>query len=184
MTDEAEPDLRLVHQLRALTIELNLLGGEFAQRNGLHPTDLRALVCLLDAARAGSPATPGLVGAQLGLNSAGTTALLDRLERLGHVRRVRDTRDRRRVLLEVEDRAVALGQAFFGPLISGIVAAGQDCSEPELAAIRRFLGAVQGIVAEQRAGTPAQPPGTPSPADPTAARPGPAPAARPVRRRP
>ncbi|MCX5209026.1 MarR family transcriptional regulator [Kitasatospora sp. NBC_00240] len=164
MTDEAEPDLRLVHQLRALTIELNLLGGEFAQRNGLHPTDLRALICLLDAARAGTPATPGLVGAQLGLNSAGTTALLDRLERLGHIRRVRDTRDRRRVLLEVEDRAVALGQAFFGPLISGIVAIGQDCTEPELATIRRFLGSVQGVVTEQRAATAGRPPGTPPPA--------------------
>ena len=60
--------------------------------------------------------TAGRLGGLLGLNSAGTTAVVDRLERLGHARRVRDARDRRRVLVEVEKRAVELGQAFFGPL--------------------------------------------------------------------
>ncbi|MFC9327541.1 MarR family transcriptional regulator [Kitasatospora sp. NPDC057015] len=152
--DETEPGLRLVHQLRALTVELHLLGGEFARHNGLHPTDLRALICLLDAARSGVPATPGSLGAELGLNSAGTTALLDRLERLGHVRRVRDTRDRRRVLLEVDDRAVALGQSFFGPLISEVVAASRTFDREELATVRRFLDQVAEIVAVRRAAPP------------------------------
>ncbi|MBJ7353128.1 MAG: MarR family transcriptional regulator, partial [Rhodococcus sp.] len=40
-----------VHQLRALTVDLDLLGAEFAQRHALHPTDIRALICLLDADR-------------------------------------------------------------------------------------------------------------------------------------
>lgn len=150
LMDETEPGLQTVHQLRALTLELHLLGAEFAQRNGLHPTDLRALICLLDAARAQTPATPGRLGRQLGLNSAGTTAVIDRLERLGHVRRTRDDRDRRRVLLEVDERAVALGRSFFGPLIADVVAAAQALSEAELAAVQRFLGAVQESVAAQR----------------------------------
>src|SRR5688572_16544770 len=109
--------MRAVHLLRAITVELDQVGGRFAADNGLHPTDLRALICLLDAARVQVPATPGWLAGQLGLNSAGTTALVDRLEKAGHVRRVRDTSDRRRVLLEVDERAVALGWAFFGPLI-------------------------------------------------------------------
>ncbi|WP_037680665.1 MarR family transcriptional regulator [Streptomyces albus] len=148
--DEGEPGLRVVHRLRAITVELDLRGAEFAQRNGLHPTDLRALICLLDAARAHTPATPGWLGRQLGLNSAGTTALVDRLERLGHVRRVRDSRDRRRVLLEVDERAVALGQSFFGPLITEIVAATRTFSDTELAAIQRFLLDVRDVLAAQR----------------------------------
>ncbi|ARF53924.1 MarR family transcriptional regulator [Streptomyces gilvosporeus] len=147
---EAAPGLQVVHQLRAVTVELDLLGAEFAQRNGLHPTDLRALIWLLDAARSGTPATPGRLGAELGLNSAGTTALVDRLERLGHVRRVRDTRDRRRVLLEVDERAVALGELFFGPLIGQIVGALETFSAPEVATVQRFLLAVRKIVAGQR----------------------------------
>ncbi|MEU9116821.1 MarR family transcriptional regulator [Streptomyces sp. NPDC048483] len=148
--DDTEPGLQVVHQLRAVTVELDLLGGEFAQRNGLHPTDLRALICLLDAARSHTPATPGWLGGQLGLNSAGTTALVDRLEGLGHVRRVRDSRDRRRVLLEVDERAVALGELFFGPLITEIVAAMRNFTESEGEAIQRFLRTMREIAVAQR----------------------------------
>ncbi|MFC8201636.1 MarR family transcriptional regulator [Streptomyces sp. NPDC057298] len=148
--DEGEPGLRAVHQLRAITVELDLLGAEFAQRNSLHPTDLRALICLLDAARAHTPATPGWLGRQLGLNSAGTTALVDRLEGLGHVQRTRDSRDRRRVLLEVDERAVTLGQSFFGPLIAEVVTATRTFSDTELATIQRFLLNVHEAVAAQR----------------------------------
>ncbi|MFG2730652.1 MarR family transcriptional regulator [Streptomyces canus] len=148
--DEGEPGLRVVHQLRAITVELDLLGAEFAQRNSLHPTDLRALICLLDASRAQTLATPGWLGRQLGLNSAGTTALVDRLEKLGHVRRTRDSRDRRRVLLEVGERAATLGQSFFGPLITEVVAATRTFSDTELATIQRFLLNVHEVVAAQR----------------------------------
>jgi DNA-binding MarR family transcriptional regulator len=109
--------MRLVHLLRAVTVELDLRGAEFAARNGLHPTDLRALIHLLDTGREGADATPGRLGAALRLNSAGTTALLDRLERQGLVRRERDEGDRRRVLLTVEPKAVDLGWSFFGSLI-------------------------------------------------------------------
>ncbi|MFE9743139.1 MarR family transcriptional regulator [Streptomyces sp. NPDC006477] len=80
----------MVHLLRAVTVEFGLRQAEFAARNAMHHTDVRALICLLDAARAGEPATVGLLGARLGLNSAGTTSVIDRLERLGHVARVRD----------------------------------------------------------------------------------------------
>lgn len=91
-----------------------------------------------------------MLGRALGLNAAGTTALIDRLERLGHVRRARDPGDRRRVLLEVTERAVALGWSFFGPLIGEVVGALNDLSGAELAAVRRFLGTVRTAVAARR----------------------------------
>ena len=145
-----EPGMQVVHQLRAVTVELDLLAAGFAQRNGLHPTDLRALIWLLDAARSGTQATPGRLGRQLGLNSAGTTALIDRLERLGHVRRTRDPGDRRKVLLTVDEQAVALGWSFFGPLISEVVATLDTFSSAEQAAIMRFLVAVAEAVGVKR----------------------------------
>ena len=43
----------LVHLLRAVTVELSLVSDRFAALHGLHPTDLRALIHLLDADRAG-----------------------------------------------------------------------------------------------------------------------------------
>ncbi len=134
--DEAHP---IVHRLRALTVELHLLGAEFASRNNLHATDLRALICLLDADRFGVPATPGLLSAALGLTSASTTALVDRLERAGHIRRRRDTADRRRVLLEVTQSATELGWAFFGPLIGAANSTIEGFTPDERNTIERFL---------------------------------------------
>ncbi|MFD7389202.1 MarR family winged helix-turn-helix transcriptional regulator [Streptomyces sp. NPDC059852] len=147
---DQDPLMGLVHLLRAVTVEFDLLGAEFAARRGLHPTDVRALIHLLDAARAGVRATPGRLGEQLRLNSAGTTALVDRLERLGLVRRSRDTADRRRVLLEVEDKARQLGWDFFGPLIDEVVAAAEGLDEGELEAVRRFLTSVLAAAARAR----------------------------------
>jgi DNA-binding MarR family transcriptional regulator len=140
--DDQSPVMGLVHSLRAVTVEFDLLGAEFAARHGLHPTDVRALIHLLDAARAGTLATPGWLGEQLRLNSSGTTALVDRLERLGWVRRSRDTADRRRVLLEVEEEAARLGWAFFGPVIGEVVAAAEGFEAGELETVRRFLASV------------------------------------------
>ena len=54
--------LQLFHRLRRLSMELELARTEFAGQHELHPTDLRALVHLLDAARAGEQATPGWLG--------------------------------------------------------------------------------------------------------------------------
>ena len=140
------PQMQLVHLLRSVTIDLDLLGARFASTHGLHPTDVRALIHLLDADRTGVAATPGWLGAQVGLNSASTTALIDRLERLGHVRRSRDSADRRRVLLSVDPSAIELGWTFFGPLIDRLVTAMQAFTDDELDTARRFLAAMRGAV--------------------------------------
>ncbi|MFD3677396.1 MarR family transcriptional regulator [Streptomyces sp. NPDC058613] len=140
--DDGEPGhAELVHLLRAVTVEYGLRQAEFAARNGMHATDARALISLLDAARTGEPATAGRLGARLGLNSAGTTAVIDRLERLGHVARVRDARDRRRILLRVEPGAVRLGREFSGPPIDAVLDVLDAFGPAERDAVRRFLTA-------------------------------------------
>ncbi|MFE4336787.1 MarR family transcriptional regulator [Streptomyces sp. NPDC056831] len=138
--------MEIVHLLRKVTVEFGLRQAEFAALHGMHSTDVRALICLLDAERAGTDATAGRLGAQLGLNSAGTTSVIDRLERLGHLERTRDPRDRRRVLLSVTPRAVELGRSSFGPLIDGTVAVLREFDESETAAVRRFLSAAHQAV--------------------------------------
>ncbi|MFF3175154.1 MarR family winged helix-turn-helix transcriptional regulator [Streptomyces sp. NPDC057900] len=132
-------EMEIVHLLRRVTAEFGLRQAEFAARNGMHPTDVRALVCLLDAGRNGTDVTAGGLGAELGLNSAGTTSLIDRLERLGHLTRSRDARDRRRVLLSVTPQAVELGWAAFGPAIGSAVELLRGFDDTEVAAVRRFL---------------------------------------------
>jgi DNA-binding MarR family transcriptional regulator len=141
--DEADQRrLRLVHQLRAISVELDLARAEFASSAGLHATDVRALIHLLDADRAGQPATPGWLAGQLGLTSAATTALIDRLEGAGHVRRQRSAQDRRKVELQVTAEAVALGWDFFGPLLTGMMHAMAPFGPAELDTVGRFLSAV------------------------------------------
>lgn len=52
MTEQDEqdgPEMETVHLLRRVSMEFGLRQAEFAHRNGMHPTDVRALVCLLDS---------------------------------------------------------------------------------------------------------------------------------------
>lgn len=142
----------IVHLLREVTVELALVQSEFARANGMHTTDVRALICLLDAERAGEPLTPGRLGARLGLNSAGTTSLIDRLERSGHLERLRDEHDRRRVRLKVSASAVGLGRRHFGPLIERVLELLDGLERSEAAAVRRFLTGVRDAGRTHRTG--------------------------------
>lgn len=54
------------------------------------------------------PHTVGEVGRRLRLDTGTLTPLLKRLERLGHLRRTRDDRDERRVLVELTEQGAAL----------------------------------------------------------------------------
>lgn len=145
-----ERAMQAVHQIRALAVELNLFGAEFARANNLPLTDVRALICLLDAERSGHPATPGWLGEQLGLTSASVTALVDRMEASGHVQRQRHPQDRRSVLLEVTPEAVELGWSFFGVLISNAIAKIDARSEEEMNTISSFIADLRQVVEDAR----------------------------------
>jgi DNA-binding MarR family transcriptional regulator len=125
--------------LRRLNVELDAVGQRFAQLHGLNRTDVRALVAIMDAARRGEALTAGRLGEAVELRSASVTALVDRLERVGHVRRVRDPEDRRRVALEMSDSAMAAGAEHFGGLARDLTAAMENYTDDELAVVRRFL---------------------------------------------
>ena len=134
--------------LRRLNVELDAVGQRFATVHGLGRTDVRALVAIMDAARRGQALTAGALGSAVELSSASVTALVDRLERFGHVRRGRDEADRRRVGLEMTESAMAAGGEFFGGLNRDLLAAMADYSDDELAVVRRFLEQVTDVVAE------------------------------------
>ena len=111
----------------------------FADRHGLHPTDWGALLTVARSDRAGASLTPGELGDFLGLWWGATTALVDRLERAGYVRRVRDKRDRRRLLLHHDESAEALLAAFSVPLDGLMDGVLDSYTVAELAAVQRFL---------------------------------------------
>ncbi|MEV0680951.1 MarR family transcriptional regulator [Actinosynnema sp. NPDC050436] len=81
-----------------------LFHSRVAEQMGLSPTDEK---CLDLALRADEPITAGRIAELSGLSTGAVTGVIDRLEKAGYVRRVRDPHDRRKVLVEVtvaEDR--------------------------------------------------------------------------------
>lgn len=136
--------------LRRLTVELDAVGERFAKPHGLGRTDVRAVIAIMDATRRGEPLTAGGLGAAVGLSSASVTALVDRLERAGHVHRVRDATDRRRVVLQMSEASMAAGAAFFGGLQRELVAAMDGFSDDDLDSVRRWLTAMTEVVVAHR----------------------------------
>ena len=150
--------VEIAYLLRRLTVELDAVGQRFAVQHGLNRTDVRALVAIMDAARRGEALTAGRLGEAVELRSASVTALIDRLERVGHLRRVRDPEDRRRVSLEMSEAAMAAGAAHFGGLQRKLTAAMGGYSDEELAVVRRFLTEMTDvIVAHERTEEPPAP---------------------------
>ncbi|MFD7714634.1 MarR family winged helix-turn-helix transcriptional regulator [Streptomyces sp. NPDC059814] len=138
--------------LRRMNSEFNRIAHEFAQSQGLHPTDVQALIAILDAERTGTGAamTPGGLREQLDLTSGAVTACLDRLERAGHIRRVRDNSDRRVVHLHYAAAAKAVARDFFMPLADSTETARRQFDEAELAVVVRFLDAMNDELAQLR----------------------------------
>jgi DNA-binding MarR family transcriptional regulator len=151
--DAARVRQELALLLRRLNVELDAVGQRFAELHGLNRTDVRALVAIMDAARRGEALTAGRLGEAVDLRSASVTALVDRLERVGHVRRVRDPEDRRRVGLEMSESAMAAGAEHFGGLARDLAAAMDGYSDEELAVVRRWLEDMTAVVTRHSRGS-------------------------------
>lgn len=67
----------------------------------LNKTDMQALRFLIVCENSGDLATPGEIAAHLGITTASTTKLLDRLERDGHIVREPHPTDRRALVIRV-----------------------------------------------------------------------------------
>ncbi|OSP41541.1 MULTISPECIES: MarR family winged helix-turn-helix transcriptional regulator [unclassified Streptomyces] len=128
--------------LRRMNNEFNRVAQEFAHAHGLHLTDVQALIAILDADPdgAGEPMTPGRLRRQLNLTSGAVTACVDRLERAGHIHRVRAADDRRVVHLHFAEAARELAREYFRPLARSTDTARGRFTPDELTVIVRFLG--------------------------------------------
>jgi DNA-binding MarR family transcriptional regulator len=128
--------------LRVLGSEIDRLDEAVAARMGLHRTDLR---CLEIAARAAG-LSAGELAERAGLSTSAVTSVIDRVERLGFLRRVRDVNDRRRVLVEVTDLGRKRGSEAFRGLMEGTQAILAGYSAEELRLFERFVGQVREVL--------------------------------------
>lgn len=104
---------------------------------GINRTDLRALDALADS----GPQPAGQLAELINLSAAATTTAIDRLERRGYIRRVRDTADRRRVLVEITEETARLAWQTMAPVVEEGARLLDDFSPAELAKLLRFMQA-------------------------------------------
>lgn len=131
----------LIRLLRQLNVETDQFAQLFGEAHGLHRTDLNALVVVMDAARRGESVSAGQLARALDLSASATTAVLDRLEGSGHVRRDRDAADRRRVHLLMPETTIQLGEQFFGPLRAELTKAWSRFDDDQRELVVQFLAA-------------------------------------------
>ncbi|HEU4628786.1 MAG TPA: MarR family transcriptional regulator [Gemmatimonadaceae bacterium] len=120
---------------RAHSTATVLFHAAMNERQGLSATEGKALDLL---ARHG-PLTAGQLAQRTGLAPASITELVDRLETKGFVRRRRDARDRRRVLVEFTPEKLAELAAVFERFGRSVDALWNEFSAEELEVVRRFL---------------------------------------------
>jgi DNA-binding MarR family transcriptional regulator len=125
----------ILANLRAIDGDMDRLDEVAAGRLGITRTDFRCL----DILSRGKAVTAGQLAFEMGLTTGAVTALLDRLEKGGYVKRRHDIKDRRRILVEPTKRATTK----VWPIFRGVVAAAtrtlSEFRPGELQVILRFL---------------------------------------------
>ena len=107
-----------------------------ARKQSLHPTDFG---CISYLHAQDEPISPKQSIARFGLTSGSGTALLDRLEQAGFVRRLPNPADRRSVLIELNRDAAAEPIAQYQKMQTAFRQLTDGFSDEELDVVARFL---------------------------------------------
>ena len=137
MTSRTRPQLlqELDETLRKVGAQSVLISDLVATRVGLNSTDLECLDLLYLA----GVTTAGTLSRHTGLTTGATTAVIDRLERAGFVRRRRDTEDRRCVLVEVMPSSADRIKPLYALLASRLAQLNKQYDDRELAIVVDYL---------------------------------------------
>jgi DNA-binding MarR family transcriptional regulator len=121
--------------VRDLVAESRELVGRMAQVMDMNANDMSALGALTQ----NGPMGVVELADHLGIRSASATAMVDRLEHAGHVERLRDTVDRRRVTVTATPSAQQAAYLAWGPLIGEMDEIARSLSTEERDIVCRFL---------------------------------------------
>jgi DNA-binding MarR family transcriptional regulator len=121
---------------------MQLVSQAAADRIGINATDLNCLNILSFSGHM----TAGELARATGLTTASITGVADRLEEAGFVRRERDARDRRRVVIRlVLDRALSDIAPVFLPMIRALEQTAARYTDDELRLIVEFYGRIEQV---------------------------------------
>lgn len=123
---------RQLQQIAILTRETAL---HLSTAMGINQTDLALMEQLITH----GPLSPNELATRLSVTTAGVTLVIDRLERAGHVTRVRQQDDKRRVLVHPVPASVAQTYRHIAPMLNGLDAVLSALSGNERTTIEHFL---------------------------------------------
>jgi DNA-binding MarR family transcriptional regulator len=121
--------------LRGVHNAVDTLSQTIADQLGLNRTDFRCVQMLGQF----GPMTAGQLAELSGLTTGAVTSVIDRLERDGYARRVRDDADRRRVFVELTPAAGQRMGAIYRELVIDSAATMADYTDDELILLRDFM---------------------------------------------
>jgi len=125
----------VAEELRLSGVTNDIADQVVADHLGLNRTDTRCLDIIerLDGVSAGRLAS------EAGLSTGAVTTVIDRLERAGYARRVADTNDRRRVLVELTPGARQILRDLFAPLMDDTMRQLSGYDDDQVGLVRDFL---------------------------------------------
>lgn len=161
--DSNDPESRLIDRSQLTQQEVEQIGAvmgalgrlrdaeqrlsEASQRYmKLGRTDMRALHFLIVAHHKGTVVTPSAIATHLGISSASTTKLLDRLEAGGHIVRDKHPSDRRALAITVTDETRESAMQTVGRLQAKRFHAAARLSAAERDVVIRFLDDMTGMI--------------------------------------
>ena len=134
-TSKAEMVTRVGIQVRQMGAQSVLTSQVIADRFDLNTTDLECL----DLIYLRQNPSAGELAMATGLTSGAVTALIDRLEDAGYVKRVADPKDRRRLHVQIRQSAIAPIKAVYEPIQGRMFELWSSYSIQELTVILDFL---------------------------------------------
>jgi DNA-binding MarR family transcriptional regulator len=134
----------LLRALRRFGLEDDRFDAVVARRFGVAPAEFKAMDHIL----ASGALTAGQLGDRLALSSGAVTALIDRLERLGWVKRVPHPTDRRSVIVSKASSEASAGELIYAEFARSLARAAEGLTPEERAASVRFLETAADIAAE------------------------------------
>jgi DNA-binding MarR family transcriptional regulator len=152
--DQAERGRRLLQALRLYQAAEVAMRRRTRSAMSMGENELAALRFLIRHAARHTAVTPTDVAKYLGVSTASTTALLDRLEAAGHLTRRRHPTDRRSVLVEATAQAEDFVRATLGGMQERMLRATRDVGAAEadviVAFFERMAEAVDDVSTEGR----------------------------------
>lgn len=140
-----DPKEHFISLMRGLGTRTILHQQNVAASLGLYNNDLISV----DILRETGPITAGELSKKTGLATGSVTALIDRLEKVGYVRRQNDPSDRRRVIIVPEYEYKEEVSNTYLPLHSAMVELASSYTAEELELITQFLGKASTVLEEQ-----------------------------------